>query len=56
MIIAPALAEEIFEDKVRRHEAAKRQAAVRAQQRKEGLVRIRRTRNSAAGASGEDHT
>src|SRR5688500_18917962 len=31
MVIAPVLAEQIFQDKVRRHEEAKRQAAIRAQ-------------------------
>jgi transcriptional regulator with XRE-family HTH domain len=52
MVIAPVLAEQMFEDKVRRHEAAKRQAAIRAQKRKEGLAPKRRTKMEPTGGSG----
>jgi transcriptional regulator with XRE-family HTH domain len=48
MVIAPVLAEQMFQHRVRRHEEAKRQAAMRAQKRKEGLVPATR-RNKRRG-------
>jgi hypothetical protein len=50
--IAPMLAEQMFQQKVRRHEEAKRQAAIRAQKRKEGFAPKRPRKNGPIAGPG----
>lgn len=51
MVIAPVLADQMFQHKVRRHEEARRQAQVRYQKRKEGLVPRKKQRGIRSAES-----